>query len=89
MNRNDISGVPLTQILSECDISEEEYYDALDYVSNKVTVQYKRKPSEQNFSPYNTVILSLMKSNMNLQYVTGMYGVIKYLTLYMCKPNEP
>ena len=88
MNRNDLTGVPLTQILSECDISEEEYYDALDYVSNKVTVQYKRKPSEQNVSPYNTVILSLMKSNMNLQYVTGMYGVIKYLTSYMCKPER-
>ena len=75
-NRNDLSGVSLTHILSECDISEEEYYDALDYISSRVTVLYKRKPSEQNVSPYNTVILSLMKSNMNLQYVTGLYGVI-------------
>ena len=29
-----------------------------------------------------------MKSNMNLQYVTGLYGVIKYLTSYMCKPER-
>ena len=50
--------------------------------------RYKRKPSEQNVSPYNTVILSLMKSNMNLQYVTGIFGVIKYLTSYMCKPER-
>ena len=86
--RNDLSGIPLTQILAECAIEEEDYYDALDYVSNRVTVQYKRKPSEKNVSPYNTVILSLMKSNMNIQYVTGIYGVVKYLTSYMCKPEK-
>ena len=76
LSRTDLSDVPVTQILYECGISEEEYYDALDYVSNRVTIQYKRMPSEQNVSPYNTVILSLMQSNMNIQYVTGMYGVI-------------
>jgi hypothetical protein len=86
--RDDLSGIPLTQILLECDITETDYYDALDYVSNRVTIQYKRTPNEQNVSPYNTVILSLMKANMNLQYVTGMYGVIKYLTSYMCKPER-
>ena len=53
-----------------------------------MSILYKRKPSEQNVSPYNPVILSLMQSNMNIQYVTGMYGVIKYLTSYMCKPEQ-
>lgn len=43
--------------------------------------------SEQNVSPYNIVILSLMQSNMNIQYVTGIYGAVKYLTSYMCKPD--
>lgn len=86
--RDDLTGIPLTQILLECDIMETDYYDALDYVSNRVTIQYKRKPNEQNVSPYNTVILSLMQSNMNILYVTGMYGVIKYLTSYMCKPER-
>ena len=87
-NKNDLSDVSLTHILSECGVSEEEYYDALDYMSSRITVLYKRKPSEKNVSPYNTVILSLMKSNMNLQYVTGLFGVIKYLTSYMCKPER-
>ena len=47
LSRTDLSDVPVNQILSECEISEEEYYDALDYVSNRVTIQYKRMPSEQ------------------------------------------
>ena len=54
-DRTDLTGIPLTQILSECNITEEEYFDALDYVSSRVTILYKRKPSEQNASPYNTV----------------------------------
>ena len=87
-NRVDLTDVPLSQILSECELSEKEYYDALDFVSKRVTILYKRKPNEQNVSPYNTVILSLMQSNMNIQYVTGIYGVVKYLTGYMCKPEH-
>ena len=36
-------------------------------------------------SPYNTVLLDLMKSNMNLQFVTGIYGLLACLYSYMCK----
>ena len=87
-NRTDLTDVPLSEILSDCDISEEQYYDAIDYMSNKVTIVYKRKPSEKNVSTYNPVVLSLMKSNMNIQFVTGYYGLLKYLTSYMCKPER-
>ena len=83
-NRTDLSNVTVSEILSDCDISEDEYYNALEYVTNKVNVIYKRAPNEQNVSTYNPVILSLMKSNMNIQFITGYYGVLKYLTSYMC-----
>ena len=39
-------------------------------------------------SPYNTVILATLKANMNIQYVTGMYAVLAYLTSYLCKPEH-
>ena len=42
---------------------------------------------QKNVSTHNTVVLSLMKSSMNIQFVTGHYGVLKYLTSYMCKPE--
>ena len=29
-----------------------------------------------------------MKSNMNLQYVTGIYGLLTYLTSYLCKSER-
>ena len=40
-----------------------------------------------NIRPYNPVILKLVKSNMNLKFVTGVYIMITYLTSYLCKPN--
>ena len=87
-NRTDLTDVSVSDILSSCDITEEEYYDALEYVHGLITVIYKRMPIDKNVSTYNTVILSLMKSNMNIQFVTGHYGVLKYLTSYMCKPER-
>ena len=87
-DETDLSDVSIKDILSECDISEDDYYDALEYVQKEVAVVYKRRPCEQNVSTYNTVVLSLMKSNMNIQFVTGHYGVLKYLTSYMCKPER-
>ena len=40
----------------------------------------KRKPSEVNLGPYNTVILKLLKFSMSLQFVTGVYVMLAYLT---------
>ena len=56
-----------------------------EYSTGKLSIHYKRKPSEKDISPNNTVILSLIKSNMNLQYVTGIYRLLTYLTSYLCK----
>ena len=41
-----------------------------------------------NIGPYNTVILMLLKSNMNIQFVTGVYAMLTYLTSYLCKPEH-
>ena len=57
-------------------------------MKRKTTILYKRKPKEKWISPYNTVLLSLMKSNMNIQFVTGVYGLLAYLTSYLCKPEH-
>ena len=61
---------------------------ALSMQRSKVTILYKRNINECNISPYNTVILNTLKSNMNIQYVTGIYAVLAYLTGYLCKPEH-
>ena len=84
----DLSDVTLEDILESCDLSETEYSDALECVQKKASIIYKRRPCEKDISPYNTVILSLLKSNMNIQFVMGVYGLLTYLTSYLCKPEH-
>ena len=70
----------LAKVLDSCGVSEDEYSHALEVMAKKITIIYKRKPNEEYVSPYNTVLLSLMKSNMNIQFITGVYGLLAYLT---------
>ena len=53
----------------------------------KVSISYKQKPCEINIVPCNTVILKLSKSNMNLQFVTGVYTMLTYMS-YLHKPEH-
>ena len=85
---DDLSTVTLSEILTMCDVSVDEYYNAVDEIQKKLNIIYKRKPSEVNIVQYNTVILKLLRANMNIQYVTGVYAVVVYLTSYLCKPEH-
>ena len=67
--------------------SEDGYYVAIHCVQKKTSILYKQKPAELNVGPYNSVFLKLVKSNMNLQFVTGIYAILTYLTSYLCKPE--
>ena len=51
-------------------VLSEKCYRALKFSKSKVSVVYKRKLNEVNVEPHNTVILSVLKGNMNLQYIT-------------------
>ena len=83
-----MSDVALTEILEECGVTAEQYGNALGCVEKKVSILYKRKPCEVSIGPYDTVILKLLKSNMNLQFVAGLYAILTFLMSYLCKPEH-
>ena len=85
---SDLSDITLSKILEKSEVTEYHYENALHCVEKKVSIVYKRKPCEVNIGPYNTVILKLLKSNMNIQFVTGVYAMLTYLTSYLCKPEH-
>ena len=66
----------------------EQYDNVLGCVEKKVSILYKRKPCEVNIGSYNTLTLKLLKSNVNLQFVTGLYAMLTYLTSHFCKPEH-
>ena len=69
-------------------VTAEQYDSASGYLEKKVSILYKRKPCQVNIGSYNTVILKLLKSNINLQFVTGVYAMLTYLISYLCKPKH-
>ena len=83
----DLSCVTEEELLKLATVSKKDYYNSLLLMKRKVTIFYKRNPSESLVSPYNTVLLKIWQANMNIQYVTGVHGVIAYLTSYLCKPE--
>ena len=68
---DDLSDITEKELLEKGGVSETEYYNALEYGQEKESVIYKRRPCEVNIGPYNTVILMLLKSNIYIQFVTG------------------
>ena len=80
---SDLSDVTLSQILEECGVTAEQYDNALGCVEK---ILFKRKPCEVNIGPCKKVILEHLKSN--LQFVTGVYAMLTYLTSYLCKPEH-
>merc|ERR1712224_450322 len=79
---NNLQELELSKVLESCEVSQTEYENALLLSERKLRVLYKRKPDATFISPYNPILLSAVKSNMNLQYVTGVYGLLAYLSAY-------
>ena len=83
-----IENFDLDQLLDSAHVSREDYDSCLDIMYKRCTMLYKRKPNEAWVVPYNTVLLYTWCANMNIQCITGIYGVIAYLTSYLTKPER-
>ena len=85
---DDITKVTETELLAIAKVSRDDYYKSLARFRRKTNIVIKRRPTDINVSPYNTVILACLRANMNLQFVVGIYGLVAYLTSYLCKPEH-
>ena len=52
------------------------------------SILMKRIPGDIYINNYNPVILTALKANMDIQYITDIWACIAYLTSYMCKPEH-
>ena len=66
----------LLDILDSCGISEKQYENAMETMQKNTTIHHKKRPNELNISPYNTVLLKLLRANMNIQFVRGVHGYL-------------
>ena len=84
----DLSKVTEEELLQKSNVKKDEYYEVLSQTEKDVTIVYKRNPCDTLIGPYNTVIFSCLRANMNVQYITSIYALLTYLTTYLCKPER-
>lgn len=63
----------------------DKYILALRSTLDKPKIYYKRGPQDVRTNPYSTKILSLMRSNMDIQYVLDAFGAATYVVNYLNK----
>ncbi|KAE8740983.1 hypothetical protein FOCC_FOCC013509 [Frankliniella occidentalis] len=82
---------PKTTLLSYEDflnalhLTEKRYLKVIRSTLRTHQVFIKRKPKDTFISPYSRKILTLMRSNMNLQFVLDAYGAACYIIDYINK----
>ena len=69
-------------------VSEAKYHEALKNAEKKTTVLYKRRSCEMSIVSHNTVILKLLRSVMNIQFVNGNYAILTYLSFSLHNPEH-
>ena len=85
---DDLGKVTKNKLLDIAGVSEAKYHVALKNAEKKTTVLYKRRSCEMNIVSHNTVILQLLKSNANIQFVNVIFAILTYLTSSLYKPEH-
>ena len=73
INNDDVT---LTNVLNSCGVTEDRYTEEM---RRMVSIIYSRKSDKTIISPYNTMLLNLIKFNTNLPVVTAVCGLLAYL----------
>ena len=78
----------MTALLQRANVSDKQYKGALQIAKSKTKIIMKRSPSEVFINNYNPVILTALRSNIDIQYITNIWACIAYLTSYIYKPER-
>ena len=65
--------------------SYDEYLEALQLISEKTSIVYRRGITEAWINNYNPALLEIWNANMDIQYITDPYSCIMYIVSYLCK----
>lgn len=73
------------KILSELDMTEEEYILAIRSTHKRPQIFLKRSSLEVGINAYNKDILHLWEANVDLQFILDEYALMSYVTNYISK----
>lgn len=76
------------EFLAHLQLSEEEYMTAIRSSLTAPSVFLKRNMCDIFVNQYSRHGLSILGSNMDLQFILDPYAAVKYITSYMCKAQR-
>ena len=70
------------------DLTLKQFVCAVQSSVKQTSIFPKREPNAVRINNYNPFVLYLWRGNMDIQYVTSVYGAAKYIASYTSKPNK-
>ena len=77
--------ISFEEMLIALKMNEENYIEAIRSSLDQSKVFLKRKSNEVAINAYNKVILDLLESNMDIQFILNPYSCISYIINYITK----
>ncbi len=78
----------LSELLTECKMSIEDYDENVEALSNANVILLKRDPKESWVNGYNPDLLRAWNANMDIQFVIDAFSCVMYMLSYISKPEH-
>ncbi len=78
----------LSELLTECKMSIEDYNENVEALSNANVILLKRDPKESWVNGYNPDLLRAWNANMDIQFVIDAFSCVMYMLSYISKPEH-
>ena len=75
-------------VLQRAGISQHDLEKALNVLSQRPTIMYKRQPQDCWVNVYNPILLAAWDGNMDIQFVLDPYCCIMYIMSYITKAEK-
>src|SRR5277367_6234481 len=76
------------EFLSDLNVTENEYVEAVRSILKQTKVFLKRKPCEVRINGYNKLLLKTWRANLDLQVVLDPFAVVQYVASYVSKSDR-
>nr|XP_034317093.1 uncharacterized protein LOC117686351 [Crassostrea gigas] len=87
--QTDCDGYETTEdIFEDLSLNQDTYQNAMNVLSEKLTVVLKRHPNELWTNQYNPCLLKCWDANMDIQYVLDPFSCIVYIVSYISKSER-
>ena len=80
--------ITFDQLLINLNVTEQNYYLAIQSSLNAPTIFLRRNPNEQRVNNYNSACLKAWRANMDIQFVLDVYACAAYIVPYISKSQK-